>query len=794
MALFKKKINEKREGGFIRPKKIQAKEPIAAQSAVDIITEPESQATAESTITSTTVDTQNSLQKQINDGLKRIAELKREIEQLKAQGNEYEVAKKTDEFKIARANMIRPKKKLIDIQYQQLKEHIKFLERTVKELKAQDKLSEAELKLSEITTTREIIRKLMDEKSYILSQEELLLTERADELKKELKSSAIMPEEESEKIKDDIESVEIQKERLKQQKFAIEKTKYEEVAVREFAKPNRRKLDVRDEARRVMRKVVAQDTAMRDFIDNPYERYTEVKTQSGENYLFIRMDDSILCIDQIGSGGFGTIYRVSFDSKGVYLNPLDPNSKFAQQYQESAINTAMKVVEKDPDFDFETSIMEKRGDLIEKGTHGSKQFMRMNLFKGDAWTVIRDTKAPHSNYEVWRTMLRMSKEANDLYYKHHIVHRDIKPDNFLVSSTGQVKINDFGLSAELKKRETYVYDSFCGTPYYMPERQIKNRYGKRKYDARTDGYALAKSFADMLEELGGKYPLTNEQQGLLKKMKSMCKGYPYGCRLKDVDETIRKSFAKELKSKKYEHNINEQLFRKWMSGSLNDQTKIELIDEIREFKCLKRSKLIAVASAVEDFCNNPTYAIVSTSAADLERWVKYMPLAIDYKSLQQNVDDFKSARAMGYITDAMHAQINQIKSLGLPKIQENELKDLIVKRYHDVAYSLAKDQFIKALKSPNKKLYAESVNKAFSMLHVVEKSADASQTDYINAFVKDVFRTASELKSVGRDDVLEIRSRFCEYFDEYGYNTSEIDNDKYISRYKGRGSSYSSSS
>lgn len=66
-----------------------------------------------------------------------------------------------------------------------------------------------------------------------------------------------------------------------------------------------------------------------------------------------------------------------------------------------------------------------------------------------------------------------------LHYIHrvkHMMHRDIKPDNILVNSAGEIKVSDFGVSKELGSTAA-LCNTFVGTFAYMsPERIEKNNY------------------------------------------------------------------------------------------------------------------------------------------------------------------------------------------------------------------------------------------------------------------------------------------------------------------------------
>ncbi|MBN2712709.1 MAG: protein kinase, partial [Planctomycetes bacterium] len=135
-------------------------------------------------------------------------------------------------------------------------------------------------------------------------------------------------------------------------------------------------------------------------------------------------------------------------------------------------------------------------------------------------------------------------EALNAAAKLNIIHRDIKPDNIMLTEEGEVKLADLGLAKDIANdASSTLSNTVLGTPAYISPEQADDT---RNVDARADLYSLGASFYHMLT---GDIPYEGQTAlAVLKKLITMPTPDPRAKRKKISEATAavcRKLMAKD---------------------------------------------------------------------------------------------------------------------------------------------------------------------------------------------------------------------------------------------------------
>ncbi len=192
-------------------------------------------------------------------------------------------------------------------------------------------------------------------------------------------------------------------------------------------------------------------------------------------------------IDEIGRGSFATVYIVRdtktnriFAMKAMLNEPADDGELLARFQREAHILLTLH----DPHI----------VRIFEYGDENDLHYILMDYIDGQNLKYHTLTSGPMEPARALDYALQIA-EGLDTAYKNGVVHRDIKPQNIVINSQGEVKITDFGLA---RSRETVTLTQsnvFMGTAYYIPPEQAESG---RSADIRSDLYSVAAVLFEML--------------------------------------------------------------------------------------------------------------------------------------------------------------------------------------------------------------------------------------------------------------------------------------------------------
>ncbi len=199
-------------------------------------------------------------------------------------------------------------------------------------------------------------------------------------------------------------------------------------------------------------------------------------------------------MEKIGEGGMGVVYRARYvvNDKlfAVKLLPSDVNDETTLARFQREVDILKKLKHPHIVRCFGGECKNKRHfyamELVEGGTLEELLIQRGRL----AWELVVEYG------------LQMCS-ALAFSHSHGVVHRDIKPGNFLITGTGRLKLGDFGLASVAASRRITAEGRTMGTYQYMAPEQIRGK----DITPQTDLYSLGCVFFELL---AGRAPFEGE--------------------------------------------------------------------------------------------------------------------------------------------------------------------------------------------------------------------------------------------------------------------------------------------
>lgn len=199
-------------------------------------------------------------------------------------------------------------------------------------------------------------------------------------------------------------------------------------------------------------------------------------------------------LERIGEGGMGHVYRA--------------------RYVPRNLDVAVKMVPQDVSDQTTLARFEREMEVLKELRHphivrsfggvseDKQRFYAMELMPGGTLEDELHRKGKLIWEQVVEYGLQMCS-ALDFLHNKGVVHRDVKPSNFLKAADGRIKLSDFGLASVIAQRKITAEGRTAGTFLYMAPEQIRGA----DVSPQTDLYALG---CVLFELLTGRPPFIGD--------------------------------------------------------------------------------------------------------------------------------------------------------------------------------------------------------------------------------------------------------------------------------------------
>ncbi|MGN0380063.1 MAG: Stk1 family PASTA domain-containing Ser/Thr kinase [Butyrivibrio sp.] len=198
-------------------------------------------------------------------------------------------------------------------------------------------------------------------------------------------------------------------------------------------------------------------------------------------------------LEKIGSGGMADVYRAKCHklNRFVAVKVLKPEycedktfvAKFRAEAQAAAGLMHSNIV-----------------NVYDVGEENGIYYIIMELVEGITLKKYIEKKGKLGVREAVSIAIQVA-QGIEAAHSHHIVHRDIKPQNIIISKEGKVKVTDFGIARAASGNT--INSAVMGSVHYISPEQARGGYSDEKSDVYSFGIML-------FEMLTGRLPFEGD--------------------------------------------------------------------------------------------------------------------------------------------------------------------------------------------------------------------------------------------------------------------------------------------
>ena len=198
-------------------------------------------------------------------------------------------------------------------------------------------------------------------------------------------------------------------------------------------------------------------------------------------------------LEKIGTGGMSDVYK----AKDHKLNRFVAVKVLKQEFGENANFVSKFRVEAQA----AAGLMHPNiVNVYDVGEEDGIHYIVMELVEGITLKKYIEKKARISVKEAVSIAIQVSMGI-EAAHNNHIIHRDIKPQNIIISKEGKVKVTDFGIAKAATSNT--ITSNVMGSVHYTSPEQARGGYS----DEKSDIYSLG---ITMFEMLTGRVPFNGE--------------------------------------------------------------------------------------------------------------------------------------------------------------------------------------------------------------------------------------------------------------------------------------------